>query len=615
MQKGSRFSKDGGMNESSPITILIVEYANRTALVMKEKLETCGYKVIIADSIEKAIDAINGLVAIHLFLLDIALISKMDETGLVRQISAYDSPLVFLTSHSESNIIEKTEGIPSYGYVDKDSGIAVLDASIKLACRLFTEQKRKESIQQDNFVLAERLKEVLENSVNASYKRNLQTDSYDYMSPVVSAVTGFSLEEVLSFSSEKIASMTHPDDMKEMLALVVDVSDKSKTGKSFQIEYRMKHKDGHYIWILHKFKFTADASGRIVARIGSISDSTEQKTLEIELAQERNLFKSLMNSSSDYIYFKDRDSKFIKANKAVAKYLGLPDPSEMLGKTDFDFYLGEDAKRAFGEDQTILKSGLPLHKEEKMKVANNQDTTWFATEKMPLFDNTGKIVGTFGVSSDITSRKHADDLIKSLLDEKEMILKEVHHRIKNNMNTIQAILTLQAGTLTEPSAIEALEDAGSRVRSMMVLYDKLYRSSDFGSVSMKEYLPALVGEILDNFPKTCLIELKMEVADIELSTKSLQPLGIIVNELLTNIMKYAFKGRANGTITVSIAQQGTVIHVEIGDDGVGLPEGIDFKKPPGFGMVLINGLTQQLKGSIRIDRGNGTKVILEFQKE
>ena len=110
MQKGSRFSKDGGMNESSPITILIVEYANRTALVMKEKLETCGYKVIIADSIEKAIDAINGLVAIHLFLLDIALISKMDETGLVRQISAYDSPLVFLTSHSESNIIEKTEG-------------------------------------------------------------------------------------------------------------------------------------------------------------------------------------------------------------------------------------------------------------------------------------------------------------------------------------------------------------------------------------------------------------------------------------------------------------------------------------------------------------------------
>ena len=107
----------------------------------------------------------------------------------------------------------------------------------------------------------------------------------------------------------------------------------------------------------------------------------------------------------------------------------------------------------------------------------------------------------------------------------------------------------------------------------------------------------------------------MEVADIELSTKSLQPLGIIVNELLTNIMKYAFKGRANGTITVSIAQQGTVIHVEIGDDGVGLPEGIDFKKPAGFGMVLINGLTQELKGSIRIDRGNGTKVILEFQKE
>ena len=150
----------------------------------------------------------------------------------------------------------------------------------------------------------EALKEVLENSLTASYMRDLSTGTYTYMSPVVASITGYSVDEVLSFSSEHIASMTHPDDKGAMLDLVVDVSDKSKADKSFQVEYRMGHKEGHYIWILHRFKFKKNVSGDIIARIGTICDVTERKNMEMEPERERYLFKALMDSTSDHIFFK-----------------------------------------------------------------------------------------------------------------------------------------------------------------------------------------------------------------------------------------------------------------------------------------------------------------------
>ena len=184
-------------------------------------------------------------------------------------------------------------------------------------------------------------------------------------------------------------------------------------------------------------------------------------------------------------------------------------------------------------------------------MADNPEGRWISTETMPLLDNEGRIVGTFNVSRDITSRKIADSRIRSLLEEKEMILKEVHHRIKNNLNTVMAYLSLQQEKLKEPSTIQIFEDTQSRIMIIMMLYDKLYRSSDFQSIAVKEYLPALIDEILKNFSSSTSIKREIEVGDFELSAKFLQPLGIIINELLTNIMKYAFTGRTDGTIRAS----------------------------------------------------------------
>jgi two-component sensor histidine kinase len=244
----------------------------------------------------------------------------------------------------------------------------------------------------------------------------------------------------------------------------------------------------------------------------------------------------------------------------------------------------------------------------------NHPDTWVLTEKMPLRDRDGAIIGTFGISRDITERKRDEERIKSLLLEKETTLKEVHHRIKNNMTAISSLLALQASTLSESEAIKALEDAGGRVQSMMVLYEKLYESSNFMEVSAKGYLSALVDQIIENFPNGGSIRTEKDIEEFVLDSKVLNHLGLIVNELLTNIMKYAFAGAESGRIALSASSEGNRVTIRVRDNGKGMPEGVDFTDSPGFGLMLIAQLTKQLHGSIRIGRGTGTEIVLEFDK-
>jgi len=196
--------------------------------------------------------------------------------------------------------------------------------------------------------------------------------------------------------------------------------------------------------------------------------------------------------------------------------------------------------------------------------------------------------------------------------EKELILREVHHRIKNNMNTIYGLLSLQAATLAEPAAIAALNDAGGRVKSMMTLYGKLYQSPEFNKISVAIYLPTLIHEIVGNFPNSGSVKITPHIDDFIMDVQKIQPLGIIINELLTNIIKYAFVGRDSGSITVSVTERNGQVTVIIEDDGNGIPTGIDFGHSTGFGLMLVDGLTKQINGKIRIERSELTRIILEF---
>jgi PAS domain S-box-containing protein len=218
------------------------------------------------------------------------------------------------------------------------------------------------------------------------------------------------------------------------------------------------------------------------------------------------------------------------------------------------------------------------------------------------------------VIQDVTERRRAEERIHGLLAEKELILKEVHHRIKNNMNTICSLLSLQAGSLTDPVSISALRDAESRVQSMQMLYDKLYRSNSFSELSASQYFPPLIDEIVANFPNTNAVTIEKEIGDFPLQVGALQPLGIIINELLTNIMKYAFKGGGDHRVKISLSRSEKRVSLVVADNGRGMPESVDFEHPTGLGLVLVKALAEQLRGTIKIEREAGTRIILEIQE-
>jgi len=232
-----------------------------------------------------------------------------------------------------------------------------------------------------------------------------------------------------------------------------------------------------------------------------------------------------------------------------------------------------------------------------------------------------KFIGAFNDKEALEQLKESQNIIiqselkiRALLSEKELLLKEVHHRIKNNMLSIYSLLMIQANDLTEPSAVAALENAGGRIQSMMVLYDKLYMSTGYNNVSMMNYLPSLLDEILANLTINKPVKIVKKIDDFFLSAKQILPLGIIINELFTNIMKYAFINREDGIITIVATLNGNKALFIIEDNGRGIPEATDFENSTGFGLQLVQMLTQQINGTIRIERVSGTKIIIEFDR-
>ncbi len=366
-------------------------------------------------------------------------------------------------------------------------------------------------------------------------------------------------------------------------------------------------------YLLGIFKKMRDPDGRVSGVQVILKDLSAHKDLESRLSAENGLLRAITTHARDAIILMDGQGLVRYWNPAAENIFGYA-PHEALGRNAHDFLAPERYKARY-------ESALARF------LASGQGSAVGTITEMEAFVKTGEEISiemalsgvktpdgwfSVGIIRDITKRKQVEAMLQGLLERQELMMKEVHHRIKNNMNTIQSLLDLQAGTLDDSSAVLALREASSRVGSMMVLYDKLYRSPDIDSVSVGEYLPSLIEEIYSNFPDSRTTEIRIEVEDISLGPAKLQPLGIIINELLTNVMKYAFKGRPKGSIEVLAALRGRLVHLEIRDDGVGMPEDIDFSKSTGFGMTLIYYLTKQLNGDIRIERGKGTSIVLEF---
>lgn len=335
------------------------------------------------------------------------------------------------------------------------------------------------------------------------------------------------------------------------------------------------------------------------------------KRLYLDLqTQEEKFAKAFHSSPYAVALSRLSDGTLFEVNAGFEDISGYR-AAEVVGKTTIDLGLWADENDRMAVTEKLSRNTRVRDVEIQFRKKTGDAVIGLLSAETIMVDGRPSLLSSI---SDITERKKSEEKIRALLAEKELILVEVHHRVKNNLSAIFSLLNLQASSHGDRVAAGVLHDAANRVRSMMVLYDKLYKSEDVTEIPLNRYLPPLVHEIIDIFPAKAAVRIETDVGEITVGAKTASTLGIIINELVTNAMKYAVGDRENALLQLSATERNGTVLIEFGDDGPGLPESVTIENSTGFGMQLVGMLVHQLGGSVRIERQGGTRFMIEFRE-
>lgn len=240
---------------------------------------------------------------------------------------------------------------------------------------------------------------------------------------------------------------------------------------------------------------------------------------------------------------------------------------------------------------------------------------FFMITTTPLYDDDGNVMGSVHVARDITERKIMEEQLEQALEDKDILMKEIHHRVKNNLMIMASLLNMQSRYIEDEVARDIFKDSQSRAQTMALIHEKLYQSTELKKLDVQDYMESLARDIYHAYIKDPQkIQLNFKVEEHLLDINTVIPLGLILNEILTNSFKYAFPGDAAGVVNVKFAKkENKEFLLEVADDGVGLPPDFHEKKTGSLGMLLIHSLTEQIKGEIEINSEKGTQIRIKFQ--
>jgi PAS domain S-box-containing protein len=384
-------------------------------------------------------------------------------------------------------------------------------------------------------------------------------------------------------------------------------------------EFRL-HLEGMDGQLLQSHMITADGSLRNVEIIAHRVDYMGTEVLqgifrdvtEAKAARDRATFQArLLDNVGQSIIVTDAVGVITYWNAAAERLFGWS-AAEALERPVADVTPAADAADLAREVMDRLQAGETWT--GRITMQRKDGSTFPAiVSDTPVFSRDGTLVAIIGVTTDVTELTGAEERARGLLAEKELILREVNHRIKNNIYTMISMLSLQASAAASEDLRRGLEGAMQRMTSMLVLYENLYRSDHISEFPVDRYVRDLVARIAESTGLSGSTTIRMELPEGMWHARALSVLGIIVNELLTNAAKYAFVGRDAGTISLEITTVGQRSRLVYTDDGVGIPGGITPAESTGLGLRFVAALAEQLDGEVTVDGTSGTRITVEFE--
>ncbi|MCC7558705.1 MAG: PAS domain S-box protein [Methanobacteriaceae archaeon] len=344
-----------------------------------------------------------------------------------------------------------------------------------------------------------------------------------------------------------------------------------------------------------------------------IQDVTNRKMMEHQLSDSEERYKVLTDLSPDAILV-IIGNKIVFANKSSYKLFGAKGPKEIIGQNILGFLHPEFKDICENRLYQVYIERKSLNFLEEKIISLDNQIKDIEIGDVPITYNNEPAVQL--VIRDITERKKLEKRLKKSLDEKDLMMKEIHHRVKNNLMVIQSLLNLQSRYIKDPAVLNIFKESQNRAKSMALIHQRLYQSKDLKRIDFGEYAQALAIDLFNSYITDYnKINLDINVESVMLDINTSIPLGLILNEILSNSLKYAFPKDKKGNIKVEFLSKNSHYELIVSDNGIGLPADFDLEKSDSLGFKLIYGLSDQINAEVKVNKDNGTEIEIVFKEQ
>jgi len=445
---------------------------------------------------------------------------------------------------------------------------------------------------------------ILEDIAEAYFETDL-AGNFTFFNDAVMKLSGFEKEELLGMNNREYTS---PETSRLTLEVCKDIL---RTGSSRLLEdYEVIRKDGVRRMLEVSVSLLSDETGTPRGFRGVARDTTERREAVEALKASEAKYRSLA-STADLMYLVDRECRFLFMNEEYRKRLGV-DLDDVIGQPYANTHSSEGAAAFQDKVATIFRTGEPLFHE----VRSRRDGKYFLRTLSPVKDGQNEITAMTVVSKDITERRLAEEKIEESLHEKEILLQEIHHRVKNNLQIVSSMLSLQSYQITDEKALCLFRESENRVRSMALIHEKLYHSDNLSRIQFDEYIKSLTESLLQMY-RIDHIALVIDISRcIHFGLETAVPCGLIINELVSNALRHAFPGGREGRVLIRLrpGEESGTYELTVADDGIGYHDATGDKGFETLGMQLLHDLAHQLDGRVGFEVREGTVCTVVFRE-